>query len=154
MVILLYFSFFLARQVKHRYVMDRFIPYVENRQRRDLINKLRKENLSQKKIYVLGNQTEIYYFLNSVSITYFPHNFPWISNYFNSEQRIISDIKKNRVDCIIIPLPLDENYIHFNSLLAFINKNYSEKANKNKEYRLFYIKIHKKNAPVPQERFL
>lgn len=120
--------------------MDRFVPYMENEQKKDIISKLKNENLSQKKIYVLGNQVEIYYLLNTLPITDFPLNFPWISQYFKTEGKIISEIKRKKIDCILIPLPLDSNYSHFNNLLDYINKNYMEKQSDNKKYRLFYLK--------------
>lgn len=136
------YSFFLVRKVIKREAMKRQVLFIENEQTKNIIDNLKKEIPSHKKLYVFGNYVEIYYLLDTVPNTYFPLNYPWISSYFNSEKRIITELRNKKVDYIFMPIPQDYNYSNFNTLLKFMNENYREikNGNSHQSYRLLRIK--------------
>ena len=52
--------------------------------------------------------------------------YPVVSSYYKDfQETYISDIKRNRTDIVIIPLPIDINYSSASNLITFIKTNYS-----------------------------
>lgn len=88
-------------------------------------DKLKSYPLSDKKLYILGNQVELYYLLDVLPPNYFTLVFPFIPAYFKSlEWRIIEDLEKNKVEFVMLPKPKDLNYDSFNALKKYINSHY------------------------------
>lgn len=120
-VAVIFFLVFIARKTKHQYFLNQQnIPYIETH-KEYLLNKLRD---GDERIYVLGNQVEIYYLNNKLPPTYFPLLFPLIIDYFQPEDRIIQGIKQAKVEYVLIPQPLDENYKNLTKLRNYIKEKY------------------------------
>lgn len=99
-------------------------PYIENTRSRRIVNLLTKK-YSGKRIYVFGEEPEIYYFLNQLPISYFPAmKYPYVENFYHDyEEQIIDGIKKNGVEIIVIPQPVDLSYQHLSKIKHFIQFN-------------------------------
>lgn len=135
---LLYFGIFLAKKIKHKYVAVKNTAYIENEDVLNSINDFKKLKIDKKSIYVIGNQIEIYYLLNTVPHTYHLLNFPWISDYYPIEKSIITDLKKSRVEVILMPINPDKNYSRFNLLMKYVQNYYKEKE-QTVLYKIFYL---------------
>lgn len=99
---------------------------IEDIRSKKIINYLKNENLYLKNLYIMSNNVEIYYLLNKPFKMYFPTIFPVISSYYKDfQEKSIGDIKRNRTDLIVVPLPIDLNYSSANNLITFIRTNYS-----------------------------
>lgn len=99
---------------------------IENIRSQKIIVYLNKNNLYWKNFYIMSNNVEIYYLLNKPYKVYFPEMFPVISSYYKDfQETYISDIKRNKTDLIVIPLPIHPNYGSANNLITFIKTNYS-----------------------------
>ena len=125
---LAFYGVFISRQAKHlyRYFKNNRLPYMENAKTARIVSKIKNYNLTGKKVYVLSNQVEIYYFLDKIPPVY--HTVLWgntIYYYPDIEQRTISEIEKNKVTFIIIPKPIDTNYSAFDNLIKYINSTYT-----------------------------
>ncbi len=126
------YSLFMISQVGRHYLYlnTQRIPYIENKRSLELTSWLKRNNLDKKRIYILGNQVEIYYFTDQLPPAYFPLVLPGFAQYFSNIQAlIINGLIKNRVELILVPLPQEEYYKNFNLLKEFINDNYSLKKN-------------------------
>lgn len=136
--ILAYFLLFMGRKVKHQYwLYSNKPPYIEKT--KTLITSLKSEVDLKDNIYVFGNEVEVYYFLNKLPPIHYPLNFPWIANYYSVEKQIISELKRKKIEHIIIPKPQTKEYLPLRSLKQFINKNYLMMKETN-EFQLFLLK--------------
>jgi len=127
LVILFYYIFYSARQTKHiYYVIHNFrTPYMERPLVRRMVNKLKTFNLDKKEIYVLGNMAELYYFLEKKLPVWYYMILPISSKYYhNTEERIIKDLKDNKVDLIVVPKPVDTQYSSLKALIKYVFSNY------------------------------
>ncbi len=114
---------------------------IEDSRSQKIITYLKKENLYLKNFYIMSNNVEIYYLLDKPSKVYFPLMYPSISNYYKDFQKTyISDIKRNKIDLIIIPEPIDPNYSSASNLIAFIKTNYSL-SHKDSDFLIYTRKI-------------
>lgn len=121
------YGVFMSRQAKHLYTYFKTnrLPYMENEKTAKIISKIKNYNLTGKKVYVLSNQVEIYYYLDKIPPVY--HTVLWgniIYYYPDIQQRTISEIERNKVTFIIIPKPLDTNYSTFDNLIKYIDMSY------------------------------
>lgn len=126
----IYLVLLAINAVEHYFYLNRQrVPYIENKKSKSVVAQLKKHSLDQKKLYVFGNQAEIYYLLNLVSATYFPLKFPFLGEFVEGfEERAISDIKKNKVEVVVIPKPVDKLYLPLKKLEGFIKENYQPVA--------------------------
>ena len=123
-----FYLYFMGQQAKHAYMYyktNRF-PYLENTYILRLVTTLKNHNLASKKIYVLGNDVELYYYLDSLPMTWYTIMFDVAKSYFSDvEMRTMREINTRGVQYIIIPKPLDRNYEGYTNLIRYIQHNYA-----------------------------
>ncbi|OGK11663.1 hypothetical protein A2768_00110 [Candidatus Roizmanbacteria bacterium RIFCSPHIGHO2_01_FULL_37_16] len=127
LVVVLFYGVFGLRKAKHQYVYldSNRTPYSENKTVSLIVEELKKLPIEKKRLYVLGNQTEIYFLLDKPAQVYFPFVFPFVKTYFKTvEARLTKDLARNKVDTVIIPKPLDPNYRSFSRLKNHITTNF------------------------------
>lgn len=116
----------LTRKVilHYEYLNNKRVPYVEDKMSKEIISKL--TNLKTKNFYLLSNHAEIYVALDQLPPTYFPLKFP-ISEEFipNYEQNMISELQQRHVDYVIVPKPIDADYLNLEILQKYIFANYN-----------------------------
>lgn len=125
--ILFFYLFYSARQTKHIYYVIRNFrtPYMENPLVSRMVNKLKTFDLENKKIYVLGNNAELYYFLEKKPPVWYYMVLPISSKYYHdTEKRIIKDLKDNKVNLIVVPKPVDTQYSNLKALMNYVSSNY------------------------------
>lgn len=106
------------------FLKDQRLPYIENQRSKAIISALKNLGLDKKKFYVFGNQVEIYYLLDQIPPTRFPFKAAFIEKFLaNFEDTIVSEIKKDKVELIIIPKPIDKFYSDLKILQVFIKEN-------------------------------
>jgi hypothetical protein len=130
-IMLLVYTLLLARKVvyHHAYLNTQRIPWQENKVSREIVSALKNLDMGDKKLYIFSNHAEIYYALDKLPPTYFAARFPLTEKYFRDyEQRVISDLKKNKVEYIVVPVPLEDEYASFGLIRNFIKTNYAVKA--------------------------
>ena len=103
-----------------------------------VINSLRKKKLAEKKVFVLGNRPEIYYFLNQLPPTYFPVILPFVSSFYSSffEKDLIDSLNNA---CVIIVFNDDLAKKIFK--LKRINKLINDRFNiieKKEDYKIYF----------------
>jgi len=132
--------FLFGRKIKHQYF------YFKNKQQvwadekisQMVINSLRKKKLAEKKVFVLGNRPEIYYFLNQLPPTYFPVILPFVSSFYSSffEKDLIDSLNNA---CVIIVFNDDLAKKIFK--LKRINKLINDRFNmieKKEDYKIYF----------------
>lgn len=127
LTLLIFYGMFIFRQAKHQYAfLDTYrTPYMANKAIAKTVNDLKQYNFTDKNLYVFGNKIEIYYLLDKPTQVYFPLIFPFVKAYFETlENQIIQDLKSNNVEIIIMPKPIDKNYLSLNKLKKYILTNY------------------------------
>ncbi len=113
---------------------------IENARSQKIITYLNKGNLYLKNFYVMSNNIEIYYLLNKSYKLYHAEVYLGFSKYYEDFQKTdISDIKRNNMDLIIIPLPVDGNYALASKLIDFI-KTYYSVSYKSDDFLVYSIK--------------
>ncbi len=127
---LLIFALFVydtARQTKHQYVYLHTAqpPYMENRKINIVVDKLKILGIRNNNLYVWGGQIEIYYFLDKLP----PVWFYLVQTKSPAERsriqaQIIGEIRENKIDTIVMPKPLDENYAPLTGLQKYITDSY------------------------------
>lgn len=128
LIVLVYYGIFISQQAKHAYKYFKTYRqhYLESTQIKRMVAKINKFNLTNKKIYIFGNRIEFYYFLDKLPPVWY--TVVWqvgIQYYPDIEQRTISELKKNKVDYILMPKPMDSNYVSFKDLIKFIKQSYA-----------------------------
>ncbi len=137
----LYLLFMVIQVGKHySYLNTQRVPYIENKKTLKLVSWIKRNNLDKQRVYIMGNQVEIYYFIDQPPPTYFPLVLPGFAQYFTDIQTIIiNDLTKNKVELILVPLPQEEYYKNFSLLERFVKKNYSLEKN-TPDYRIYLLK--------------
>ncbi len=125
-VVLIMYTVFLGRKVKFQYFyLKAQTPWIENRMNNAIVSELKDRKLADKKIYVFGNNAEIYYLLHQLPPTKYPLLFPLMDRYIpNFETKLINELNQNKVEIIIIPKPVDKRFINLTKLRDYIYKNY------------------------------
>lgn len=114
---------------------------IENTRSKKIITYFKNKNLYSKNFYIMSNNVEIYYLLNKPYKVYHPEMFPVISGYYKDfQETYIKDIKRNKTDLIVIPLPIDVNYELASNLITFIKTNYSL-SYKDSDFLVYTVKI-------------
>ncbi len=137
-ILFLYIILLFKKDLQHiSYLKHSRTPYIENKHSSEIVSALQKLDYKDSRIYVWGNQVEIYYLLNKIPPVKTFIVFPWISDYFkNIESEMIYGIKKNKVELIIVPQPFDPNYRGLTHLEKYIKTNYIISL-KTKDYVLY-----------------
>jgi hypothetical protein len=126
-IILLMYLIFLGRKVKFQYYyLKTQAPWIENRVSSEIVSELKSRSLTEKKMYVFGSNAEIYFILNKLPPTKYPLIFPLVDQYIpDFEERLISELKQNNVNVIVIPKPLDRQHSQLSKIINYIHTNYS-----------------------------
>lgn len=121
-----FFLFLIYKTSRHyKFLKTQRSTYLENSKTQTIIDYLKNIHLDGKRVYTMSNEVELYYFLNQTPSVYFPLVFPWITRYFSDiQERIIADMKKNQVQLVIVPIPLDENYLPLSKVMDFVKKKF------------------------------
>lgn len=141
LITLFFYGLFLIGKTKRQYFyLNNFRrPYMDDNVIYERRDKLKFYPLSDKKLYILGNQVELYYLLDVLPPNYFTLVFPFVITYYPTlEKRIIEDLKKNRVEYIAIPKPRDRNYSSFKILKKYVVNQYRL------EKESLYVQLYKK----------
>jgi hypothetical protein len=126
LTVLLVFVGFFSYHTKNKLDQYNNVPKsVENPRVLKIVKFLKDNDLDDKEFYILSNDIEVYYLLDKPTNLYNPLLFPVISSYYKNYQEIyINEIKKNKTEIVIIPLPLDPNYASSTKLISFINAHF------------------------------
>jgi len=99
---------------------------MENTQTARIINRFKSLNLSEGKIYILGNRIELYYLLDKLPPVWNTLIMKIGNDYYlDVESRTIREIKRGKVMYIVIPKPIDANFVPLVDLTTYISKFYT-----------------------------
>ena len=105
-------------------ILNKTTPWQDNKRNSEIIGYLKQNKLEKERLYVFGNQGELYYLLGQIPPTYFVLQFPLLSKYYpGMENRIVKEMEKNNVRTVIVTLPKDKEFI---SLTTIDNKILSD----------------------------
>jgi len=137
----LLFGIFILRKAKNQFafINENRIPYIENKKIEQTVNGLKDLPLDNKKLFVWGNQIEIYYLLDKPSQIRFPMVVPDSIAYYKSvEDSIIQDLQKNKIEIIVAAKPLNPYYLSLSKIKKHILTNY--RLIKDNQYFQLYSK--------------
>ncbi len=125
-LLVIYMAFLGRKVLLHQdYLNSKRTPWLEDKRIKITTLAFERIKTGDDKIYIVSNHPEIYVRLNQLPPTYFPIKFPLAERYFSDyEERLISNLKKNRVTYVITPKPVEEEYLKLEKLREFIEKNY------------------------------
>lgn len=125
-VVLLLYLLGFSLHIKTKIINTMRLPSeIENSRTQKIISYLNTGNLYLKNFYIMSNNAEIYYFLDRPIKLYFPLMYPSISGYYKNYQQIyINNLRNNKTDLVVVPLPIDANYSSASMLMSYITTNY------------------------------
>mgnify|MGYP001613830490 CR=1 FL=1 len=125
-LVLLFYIFVLLGYSNNRVAVNTArIAYIEQEATNRIIALSKNISMTDKKMFVLGTQVELYYLLENKPSTYFPFIVPWLTLYYPTlEQQLIDEIKMNNVEIVLVPQPLDNYYSGFYALRDIITENF------------------------------
>jgi hypothetical protein len=143
--LLLFFITSFYRYIKNEYVHmyshDKNIPLIQTSLSHSILVDLKKSKLNNKRIFILGNASYLYYFadklppvsmpilLYDVFHSYFPH----------LDSQFTNEVKNSKPEIIItFTPPISDGYSLLTALQKYINNNY-QLYKKEKNYEI-YIK--------------
>lgn len=120
---LLYLGFLGYRHWQFLY-FDRTI-YQHSKVIQNII-KVYKNSHNGQSFWVMGNNAELYYYLDQLPPTYFPLFFrDWTGKFFpDFETRIIASLKQQQIKIVFEPKPRDINFTDLKFLHQYLERNY------------------------------
>jgi len=126
-IILTLYGIFIGYKSAHlyEYFKTNRLPYMENTKTARIVKKVENLHIKKNSLYVLGNQVELYYYLDSLPPVWNTIFWDVIVRYnTDAEKRIVREIKEKNITSIIIQQPFDTNYSRFKNLVRFITDSY------------------------------
>ncbi len=122
------YGIFISRQAKHLYMYLKTYrqPFMETKQTRRIVDRTRTVMKTSDRIYILGNNVELYYFLDRLSPVWYSIIWPIDIRYNpHVEKRTINEIMKSHVSLVVMPKPLNEDFKKLTRLMLFIKDSYT-----------------------------
>lgn len=105
LTLLLVFTLLVGIHAKNEYINNvRNGRYAENKNTIQMVRNIHNLKLPKGSVYVLSNNPEVYYLLNSLPPVHFPFIFPWIDRYYNISLQTERDLLKNNTQYIYVPI--------------------------------------------------
>jgi len=129
-LLIIFYSFFMIFKVKnHRtYLNSQRIPYIENKTSLEITKTLAAGKYDN--FYILSNNIQPYFLLNKLSVGYYPLKYPLINSFDKKyEDTIIQSLKNKNIQAVVIPKPIEEEFIDLKKIRNYLKQNYTLKFN-------------------------
>lgn len=116
------------------FLNEKRVAYIENKTALKITGALEKKGYDN--FYILSNNIQPYFLLDKVPPIYYPLKYPLISKFdLTYENKIIAQLANKRIEAIVIPKPIENEYHGMDKLVNFIRDHYQLKVNA----QYFYI---------------
>ena len=117
----------IGREIGRYYFLYRqeFLPWTETVISKQVTNGIQIINRGKEPIFILGDNTEAYFFNDLIPPSYFAIKLPLVEDFFPEyQEKVITDLQEEEVSYIVIPKPEKEEYKKLVTLHTFIKTQY------------------------------
>jgi len=129
-VLMIFYSLFMIFKVKnhHAYLNSQRISYIENKTSLEITKTLVAGKYDN--FYILSNNLQPYFLLNKLPVSYYPLKYPLITLFDKKyEDIIIQSLKNKNVRTVVIPKPIEREFIDLKKIRNYLKQNYALKSN-------------------------
>jgi len=128
LLLIFYFIFIICLLVREQKQINLTkTEYIKTHIDQLLIAYMKEINADKKPFYIFGNHPEYYYLFNQlppVHMSIILHDI-YKPQFPDMEKNLIKEIIRKDISTIIVPYPIDSNYLPFIQLRAIIDKQYT-----------------------------